>query len=336
VEGSAPAPRAALPIATGRLAALCCGGALLLAAQPRDTPKPLRHGRERTAFDYRDPHLADKLALLEKVNADRVRDGAPPLQYEPRASLVGDRFCIDATLSGATGHWDLQGRAPYLRWGLAGGVDFHAQNAFALSDSSGVLDAPLRELLLEGHAQMMAERPPDDGHRRTILDPLWTHVGFGVAMAGGEFRMTQEFTRVIIDWIELPAAPVSPGARVRVAARPLPAWELRQIELLFEPPPRALTLLEARSRGAYGYPSAVLSLRPRLPRGYVYSGGGRGDFPLDKNGAFELELALDHGAGHYLVVCHVRKRGARGGSLVPATAALIVAQPGPAGPRPGV
>ena len=29
---------------------------------------------------------------------------------------------------------------------------------------------------------MMAEKPPDDGHRRAILDPLWTHVGIGVAL----------------------------------------------------------------------------------------------------------------------------------------------------------
>ena len=42
---------------------------------------------------------------------------------------------------------------------------------------------------------MMAEKPPDDGHRQAILDPLWTHVGIGVALEGGEFRMTEEFTR---------------------------------------------------------------------------------------------------------------------------------------------
>ena len=48
-------------------------------------------------------------------------------------------------------------------------------------------------LALEGHENMLREKPPSDGHRRTILDPEATHVGVGWAAENGRFQMAQEF-----------------------------------------------------------------------------------------------------------------------------------------------
>src|SRR5262249_60258271 len=106
-----------------------------------------------------------------------------------------------------------------------GGVDFQSENVASFSISSGRIDPPLRELLLQAHASMMAERPPLDGHRRTILDPDFTHVGIGLAAAGGGVRMSEEVTRVGFEWIELPAAPLPARAGARVAGGTLPPRE---------------------------------------------------------------------------------------------------------------
>src|SRR5262249_10467111 len=161
-----------------------------------------------------------------------------------------------------------------------GGVDFQSENVASFSISSGRIDQPLRELLLQAHASMMAERPPLDGHRRTILDPDFTHVGIGLAAAGGEFRMSEEFTRVVFEWIELPAAPVPARAWARVAGETLPAWGVGQVEIRFEPPPRPMSLAELRRTGSYRMPRVVRSLRPRLSAGTTYEGGGRGDLEV--------------------------------------------------------
>jgi hypothetical protein len=158
--------------------------------------------------------------------------------YEPRAALAGDRFCLDAALAGSWGHWDTRGRAPYLRWALAGGADFQAENVAGYSVSSGRTDRPLGALMLDAHEAMMAERPPRDGHRRTILDPSFAHVGIGVAAVAGEFRMTEEFTRVTFEWIEVPTDAVPPSRGARFAGQTLPEWEVGEIEIRFEPPPR--------------------------------------------------------------------------------------------------
>ena len=285
----------------------------------------VRLGLERTAIEYEEPQAAEKRALLERINRDRRAAGVAPLAYEPRAALAGDRFCLDAALDGSWGHWDTAGRAPYLRWGLAGGVDYHSENVAGYSISSGRIDRPLGALLLQAHEAMMAERPPQDGHRRTILDPLFTHVGIGLAASGGEFRMSQEFTRVVLTWVEVPAHPLRRGEEARFAGEVPPDWEIGLVEIRFEPPPRPVTLLDLRRRGSYRLPGVVRSMRPRLPEGGFYDSGGRGEF-AEEGGRFSLSFPLDE-EGYYFVVSYVRPRGSTLEIMGPATAALVVAGP---------
>jgi uncharacterized protein YkwD len=291
---------------------------------PRATGPVVRVGPERTSIEYDDPHADDKRVLFERINRDRAAAGVPVLRYEPRAALAGDAFCLDSALSASWGHWDLRGRAPYLRWGLAGGVDHHSENVAAYSSSSGRIDRPLREVLLEAHASMMAERPPDDGHRRTILDPLLTHLGIGLAAVGGELRMTEEFTRVALEWVELPAGPLRRGDWARFAGQTLPDWEVGLVEIRFEPPPRPLSLSEVRRRGSYRLPPVVRALRPRLPQGGRYDTGGRGDF-VEKDGRFALAFPIEE-RGHYFVVCYVHRRGAATEAMSPGTTALVTSE----------
>jgi uncharacterized protein YkwD len=306
-------------------------GAAAAQSRPAPTPAPtpvpgpvLRLGPERLAVTE-SPHQRElKKALFERLNADRAANGVAPLLWEPRAARVADRFCLDAALGGSFGHWDPEGRAPYVRWALAGGVDYHAENVGAYAISGGKLPAPLLELALESHAAMMAERPPHDGHRRTILDPTLTHVGIGVGAAGGQVRMAQEFTRVGFDWVEVPAAPLRAGATARFAARPLAGREIGLVEIRFEPPPRPLPPGDRRHGAAYGYPGVVRSLWPRTPGGVRYLDGSTGDFPVFSDGSFEAVFALDRGPGLYLVLCYLREGP---GEMQAFTAAGIVAHP---------
>jgi uncharacterized protein YkwD len=305
-------------------AALLTAGCLVHRAHdgPR-LPPTARFGLDRTAVAYDDPRAADKHVLLERINRDRVIAGAPPLRYETRASLVGDLFCLDAALGGFWGHWDRQGRPPYVRWGLAGGLDFHAENAAAVSSTAGLIERSTLDLLLDSHQAMMNEQPPDDGHRRTILDPRFTHVGIGVAVAGGHFRMTEEFTRVVFDWMDVPATPLSAGALATFAGRPQPGWEVGMIEIRHEPPPEPLSLLQLRRRGSYGYPQVVRTFR--RPTDGMPSDGN--DLRADHTGAVSVRFPLSDGPGYYFVLCFVAPRLRPGEELAPATAAMVAALP---------
>jgi uncharacterized protein YkwD len=298
------------------------------APRRRSAPEPpvrvLRSGPERMHIAYDDPRAEDKRVLFERINRDRTLHGVPPVEYDPRAALVGDLFCLDGALSGAWGHWDLQGRAPYDRWGLSGGVDFHGENAAAWSAATGRLDTPISEILIRSHESMMAEVPPDDGHRRTILDPQWTHVGIGVGRAGGQFRMTQEFTRVGFEWIEIPAEPVRAGTRVVFAGKPLAGWDVGLIEVRHEPPPQRLSHAEITRRGSYGYPPTVASERPPVVPPFPLM-GTRSPIERHRGGWLSFQFRLDHGPGYYFVLCYLLREGAVGVSMTPGTAAMVTA-----------
>jgi uncharacterized protein YkwD len=315
-----------MKIARRELLLLLAGSACAPLGGRREPARPstIRLGPERLRVPYDDPRAADKAVLLARINRDRAAHGISPVGLDPRAALVGDLFCLDGALSGAWGHWDLHGRAPYVRWGLAGGADFHAQNAVALSVSSGRLDLPVADLLVQAHDSMMAEQPPDDGHRRTILDPRWTHVGIGAGAAGGQFRMSQEFTRVAFDWMDVPAAPVRAGGRAWFAGRPSPGWRVGLVEIRFEPPPRPLSRAQAVARGSYGYPDEVLSLHPPLP-GPFSTGPERSEVRLRRDGSIAFPFRLDHGPGYYFVLCYLQGGAGEGERMTPATAAMVTA-----------
>ena len=284
---------------------------------------PLVHlGPERTSIAYDDPGAAAKRVLFDRINRDRAAHGVAPVAWDPRAALVGDAFALDAALSGSRGHWDTRGRAPYLRWALAGGVDYHVQNAGMYSVSAGRIGRPPADILLAIHDSMMAERPPMDGHRRTILDPAHTHVGIGLAVAGTELRMSQEFTRVAFEWIEIPARSLSEDEWAAFRGRPLPEWELGLVEIRYEPPPRPMSIEETRRRVTYGYPRVVRTLVPRLAEGLAYVDGAVGEVEVE-DGVIAFEFPLDQGPGHYYVLCHVHPAGRPRDAMRPATAALV-------------
>lgn len=294
--------------------------ALLLALRP-----PVRHaGPDRARIPYDEPHAGPKRRLLAVINAERAEAGASPLKYDLVGAKAGDAFCREEAAHGYTGHWDLSGRAPYVRYAEAGGVDYHAENSASRSRFGGELRESVEELLLEAHRRMMEEKPPNDPHRRTVLDPIFTHVGFGVALDGGEFRMTEEYSRKVAEWVEVPAEPLRAGSAAPFAVKLPPGWEVGAVDLAWERPPRAMSAREIGQRLSYSYPGSVHSFRPQLPRGQTWRDGTSGDFPL-RNGRLALDLPLDHGAGNYVLLVFAGPAPISGRSLEPITAAVVKA-----------
>lgn len=267
-----------------------------------------------------------KAELLAVINAERKAHGAGPLAYDLLGAKVGDEFCEDAARNRTNGHWDLAGRAPYLRWALAGGVDHHAQNFAAESRTGyGFTESPAA-LLKKMHALFMAETPPDDGHRRTVLDPIWTHVGIGFAIVGGEMRMTEEYSRRVLEWAELPAGTAKAGRGARVAFGLPRGWNVGGIEVAWEELPKPMSRAEIARRGSYGLPPAWRMLRPHPPPGARWASGESGSFRASAGGRVEVVVPLDRGPGHYYLVVYAAEGPATGRKLFPVAAPLVVAE----------
>lgn len=168
----------------------------LAIAQNEDTDlqQLLQENEQLAALEaYKDSEalLRIKLANLRAINESRRQAGLPPLQLDLLASRVGNKHCVDMVSRGFMGHWSSNGEKPYHRYSFAGGRDHVSENVFSSWDTRGFPD--IEQAMLKGHQEFMAERPPNDGHRRNILEPYHTHVGLGVALKGGQFRYCQEF-----------------------------------------------------------------------------------------------------------------------------------------------
>ncbi len=316
---------AARAAALGALLAAGCGGTP--GKPPAAPPGFTRFSPGRSEIAYAEPAASAKRKLFRRINADREAHGLPRLGYDLLAARVGDEFCTAAARGGYVGHWDLDGRPPYLRWALAGGVDYHGENVGGVTRTGwAVRDEEIATLLLDAHERMMEERPPDDGHRRAILDPRWTHVGVGVAWAGGEFRMTEEFVRRVAEWVEIPSGPVPAGTSATIRVQLPSGWAVGTLEVAFEPGPGPLTREEIGRRTSYGLPPVIRRLLPLLSGGFHYTGGGVGDFPVS-GGRLEARIPLDHGPGSYYAVLFAGPGPVPPGTLLaPVLAARIAAR----------
>jgi uncharacterized protein YkwD len=196
-----------------------------------------------------------KRAVLDRINRDRVRAGLGPVLWDEGASRVADAFCASQIRESTSGHFLTDGLPPYARTSFAGVFGMQFENSVTWRTTAESFHDTVTNLALEGHAGMLAENPPNDGHRRTILDPNATHVGVGYAIARGNFRMAQEFLTRHLAWLRLERLPSRPVLLVRGAT--IPGTRLLFVTLGWEPPPARLTPKEASGRTSYSYPATV-------------------------------------------------------------------------------
>ena len=224
-----------------------------------------------------------KQGVFDRINADRGAAGLPPVAWDEAAAKVADDYCAAQISEGTRGHFLLDGIPPYARTSFAGISGMGAENAVAwMTTAPTFSDSPLA-LALAGQADMMREEPPNDGHRKAILDPEATHVGVGYAVKGGSFRMAQEFLTRRLAELDLR----SDAGTLLVRGRTVPGYSIQFVTIAWEETPQKLTKDEARSRIRYTYPEPKYSLVAEGRRSMRVVGtetddrihvGGTGDF----------------------------------------------------------
>jgi uncharacterized protein YkwD len=210
------------------------------------------------AEEPRDPL---KAALFERINRDRGSFHLPPVAWDERAATAADAFCAQQIREGSHGHYLADGVPPYARMGFAGVFGLGSENSAYTFTTGSWGQRAYVHLALSQHERMMEERPPRDGHRRTILDGKATHVGVGYAGKGGTFQMSEEFFIRKLDRLALSRsagtlAVVAFEGTVRAPDR------IQFVTIAREPEPAPLTVQEASSRTRYGYPKPGEALVP--------------------------------------------------------------------------
>jgi uncharacterized protein YkwD len=228
-----------------------------LAVTKPDLETPVQEGfpLEQAAQD------STSRALFEQINRDRRRAGVAPVLWDERAAALARRYAELQLADGTYGHFLTDGRPPYARASEEGILGASAENTAAMFTTAGSFPDGEEALALESHRRMMAERPPDDGHRKTILDPNATHVGVGMALSGGNFRLDEEFVTRRYEWLRITRTGAGVTA-IKVKGKARPDMPIHFVTVAREPLPGKLSRDEVVRRRTYSYPSPVMGLVP--------------------------------------------------------------------------
>jgi hypothetical protein len=273
-----------------------------------------------------------KLRLVEEVNRDRKAEGRAPVEFSEELSQAADAHCREMLAQGYMSHWNRAGWKPYLRYAAAGVRDATAENVYSVWQTRfDRSEAQLWNAMRDGHRSFMAEMPPNDGHRRAILDPRQTRVGIGVAFSERGMRMIEVYGA---RYAQLEPVPLRPDlkkhviVRGRVLSR---AHELMGIAIYYEPLPAPMSVAELTLTGSYGLPSQEHMELPMLAYG-SYTDGSGGSVRRDHTGAFMFPLSLQKKKpGVYTIVVWLRDRGGRQGFMGAMTSVLVEQPARPAG-----
>lgn len=259
--------------------------------------------------------------LLNQVNAERARAHLSQLQLDELACRVADEHARDMVERDFLSHWGSDGRKPYHRYSFAGGTDALQENvSSAESIQSVTANAVLRDLS-NMHQSMIEEVPPRDGHRKTILFPQLTHVGFGLALQGHNLRLDELY---LARYVELDPIPRRAKAKSTITLRGKvlnPKHVITGADVYFEPLPAPPAIDWLREPRSYGMPKVYETLLPRLPTPYFYPDGSNGTIELNTTGRFQARIDLSKKPGINTIM--VWLKSSQNGTGFPATAICI-------------
>ena len=244
--------------------------------------------------------------VLAMINEEREVEKVGPVVLDDLATEVATKHAWDTLKGGFTSHWGSDGLKPYHRYSFAGGTEATAENVSS-ADSLGSTKLPdLKQDTSYLHLRLYQEKPPNDGHRRTVLLPHHTHVGIGIVVHELRLRLVELFLSRYVD-VKPVVREAKAGAKVAFAGKIRGSYRFNNIEVHYEPMPKPPELEWLRTPRSYGLPNETRILRPKLPQPLAYLDGTLGD--VEVNGPnFSVPVKLYKSTpGIYTIVTWIRR-----------------------------
>ena len=198
---------------------------------------------------------------LHLINDARTENGLNPVMLDdnPAAQFHADDMRENCTF----GHWGTDGLKPYMRYTLAGGEQYSAENVsgigFCPDDPFRYIAKSKKEELNEAMRGLMNST----GHRRNILNPHHRKVGIGISYQRPNLWLVQLF---VGDYVAYESKPeISNGVlsligRVKNGAR-IDGGSLN-VTFSWDQPPHPLTRGQLHRTGCYSSGEPVAALNP--------------------------------------------------------------------------
>ncbi len=210
--------------------------------------------------------------MLSLINMDRVRAGVPPVSLgsNPAAQQHAEEMLQNGYLS----HWDLGGLKPYMRYTLAGGYNYDAEN---VSGTPYKLDPDCRYQKIASVEQELREAQEglmnSEGHRRNILDRWHKKVNLGIACNDITCYVVQQFEG---DYVEFAIRPtILENGMLQVSGTFKDRFALSSeavVQVWYDGPPGPLTIGQLQSTHSYSVgQKPVAFIRKPPEKGYYYT-----------------------------------------------------------------
>ena len=294
------------PVSAAALLTACSGSLIAPSRRLTLAPRELSIG---VVDEFPDGQPSDPVstAVFDQINRDRAAAGLAPVRWDPKAAALAAEYTRQQIREGTVGHFLLDGIPPYARLSREGDLGVGSENSAAYIFSGDEIQMPPERLALDSQRDMLAETPPNDGHRRAILDPTATHVGVGWAMSGGNFRMTEEFTSRRFDWLRVNRFGRD-GSAIRVKGSALPGMSISFVSVARQDIPSSLSVREVNSRTSYAYPAPRYAL---VPAGSGMRAGGLINLPCltpSLKGRFSFNYQIDQ-PGLWTFILYFDRKG---------------------------
>ena len=262
--------------------------------------------------------------LLEMVNEEREVAKVRTLAMDPLATRVATQHAAEMAMHEFASHWGRDGMKPYHRYSFAGGTEATQENVSAADNTWSNKLGDLKQDTSYLHLRLYQEQPPNDGHRKTILAPQHTHVGFGIAVEKLRLRLVELFVAKHVEVNYVPRV-AKPKSVVQFAGKLLKRdHSLNHVEVFYEPLPKSPELSWLNEPRSYELPLHSKVLRPKVMPPFMYSDRTRGDVDVDLDRSFSVAVKLFHDKpGIYTLVAWLKPRS---GKAFPATEVCLRAE----------
>lgn len=248
--------------------------------------------------------------LLEMVNEERAVARVRAVAMDELATQVATKHAVDMATGAFVSHWGRDGLKPYQRYSFAGGTHSTQENVSAADKTWSMKLKDLKQDTAYLHVRLYQEQPPNDGHRKTILAPQHTHVGFGIAVQQLRLRLVELFVAKYLE-VRSVLRNGTPGTQIRFSAKMLDRrYVVNHVEVCYEPIPKAPEMSWLHQPRSYALPTDCAVLRPRVPPPFMYSDGNRGLIDVFPNGSISFPVKLfKPEPGIYTVVVWIKRDG---------------------------
>lgn len=207
---------------------------------------------------------------LKLINDARTAEGLNPVTLDDNPAAQS--HAEDMLRTCFSGHWGSDGSKPYMRYTLAGGEQYSAENISGIDFCPPDPDRYGAKLIRSEIHEATEGLLDSPGHRRNILNPHHRKVNIGIAYKHPNFWVVQLF---IGDYIKHTARPNIENGILTISGTvkneaSIQGEDRLGIQIYFDPPIKRLTRGQLSRTYCYESGTQVAALRPPPDPGWFY------------------------------------------------------------------